>query len=370
MKRQMLFFRALGAAFVLVAELFFLAVGPVSCSMGGEDGPDAPGGYGSPGSPKSSGGPGIRIQSAAPPVLESFTVDSAERMLVSFDKEVSVTDATLSLSGGGDETIPVICEDGRDGKSVSLVFDRATEIGQAYDMRATASDADGNSLSFCISFDGFNDRMPDLLLYEVRNAYSSKTDRYEFVKLYCSKGGNLSGLELLSAGDGESKAFAFPPIEVQEGEYVTVHLRKMKDEAGNWKQTGMTDEDSGDITASTAADSSDMAWDFWQDNQKSRLSPSDIIVLRRRADGKPLDALLFRDPKKEADSWDGKYAALCRTVAESGLWLDAAGQPSADIASAFVATGITNSAVTKTMRRRSLEYRPSAASDWEVVQRK
>lgn len=355
MKRPLLFFRALGAALVLAAELFFLSVGPVSCSMGSEDEPGS--------------SPGLRIQSASPPVLESFTVDSADRMLVCFDKEVSVSDATISPSGGGG-AVAVSCEDCGDGRSVSLLFGSETEIGQPYDLNATASDADGNSLSFRISFDGFNDRPPDLLLYEVRNAYSSKKDKYEFIRLYCVKGGNLSGLEVLSAGDGEAKSFAFPPVEVSAGDYVTVHLRKMKGDDGSWKQAGMTDEDSGDIQASTATDSSDDAWDFWQDNQKSRLSPSDIVVLRRRADGEVLDALLFRDPKKEADSWDGKYAALCRAVADSGRWLDDGGQPASDYASAFVAEGITSSAVTRSMRRRSLDWRPSSASDWEVVQSK
>ncbi|MBQ7167937.1 MAG: hypothetical protein IJR93_13445 [Treponema sp.] len=355
MKRTLLFFRALGAALVLAAELFFLSVAPVSCSMGSEDEP---------------GSPGIKIQSAAPPVLESFTVDSADRMTVRFDKEVSVTDATLSPSGGGGGPVPVSCEDCGDGKTVRMLFAGGTEIGRPYDLNATAGDADGNSLSFRISFDGFNDRPPELILYEVRNAYSSKSNKYEFIRLYCGKGGNLSGLEVLSAGDGEAKAFAFPPVEVSAGDYVTVHLRKMKGDDGSWKQAGMTDEDSGDIRASTATDSSDDAWDFWQDNQKSRLSPSDIVMLRRRADGEVLDALLFRDPKKEADGWDGKYAPFCRAVADSGAWLDEGGNPSSDYAGAFAAAGITSSAVTRTIRRRSPDLRPSSAADWEVVQAK
>ena len=237
-------------------------------------------------------------------------------------------------------------------------------------MQAVAHDADGNSLSFTITFDGFNARLPDLLICELRNAYSSKANKYEFVRLYCAKAGNLSGLELLSAGDGEAKAFAFPPVEVQQGDYVTVHLRKMKDQAGNWTQEGMVDEDSGDRRASRAVDSSDNAWDFWQDNQKSRLSPSDIVLLRGRTDRKVLDAFLFRDPKKDATDWDSKYAAFCRAVEQSGRWLDATGLPTSDYGSSFAAEGITSSAVTRTMKRRNLDWHPSSAADWEVVQAK
>ncbi|MBQ9539565.1 MAG: hypothetical protein IJU95_09865 [Treponema sp.] len=353
MKRTLLWARVLGAVFIFAVELTLLSIGPVSCSMGGEE---------------DGGGLGLKIQTAAPPVLQAFEIDSADGMLLRFDKAVSVTDASLSPSGTVEPVIGVSCEDAGEEGSVRLLFAEQTKIGSSYDMKAVAHDADGNSLSFTISFDGYNDRLPDLLICEVRNAYSSKKDKYEFVKLYCAKDGNLSGLELLSAGDGESKAFAFPPVEVKSGEYITVHLRKMKDEAGNWKQAGMTDEDGGDIRASTAVDSSADAWDFWQDNQKSRLSPSDVVVIRRKTDGKVFDALLFRDPKKEGTDWDAKYRKLCDAVEKSGRWLDSSGQPSAGFESAFVATGITSSAVTKTLKRRSLDLHPSSASDWAVAQ--
>ena len=65
---------------------------------------------------------------------------------------------------------------------------------------------------------------------------------------------------------------------------------------------------------------------------------------------------------------DGKYASFCRSVEQSGRWLDGQGQVSAEYASAFAAEGITSSAVTRTMKRRNLDFRPSSAADWEVVQ--
>lgn len=393
MKNPLFFLRALAAVFISAVVLFSLSVAPLSCSMDG--------GFARSMNEKLTGSSfGVTIQSVAPPVLESFTVESADAMLLCFDKPVSVSDARLSLSAGGglpgasgaagasgsagspegsgasgasgpavpDSLIAVTSESCGDGTSVRLVFAEETQIGSVYDMTALASDSEGNTLTFTITFDAFNGRLPDLLLCEVRNAYSSKANKYEFVRLYCTRSGNLSGLELLSAGDGEAKAFPFPPVEVSEGEYICVHLRKMKDDSGGWMQTGMTDETDGNMQASTAVDSSDSAWDFWQDNQKSRLSPSDIILLRKRTDGTVLDAFLFRDPKKEAGSWDSKYASFCRAVEQSGRWLDGQGQATADFASAFPATNITSSAVTRTMKRRNLEFRPSSSADWEVVQ--
>lgn len=394
MKNPLFFLRALAAVFISAVVLFSLSVAPLSCSMDG--------GFARSMNEKLTGSSfGVTIQSVVPPVLESFTVESADAMLLCFDKPVSVTNASLSLSAGGgasglpgtsaslgsagaaggtgatgdppspadpDRPIAVTSESCGDGTSVRLVFAEETQIGSVYDMTALASDSDGNTLTFTITFDAFNDRLPELLLCELRNAYSSKSNKYEFVRLYCTKSGNLSGLELVNAGDGAGQAFVFPPVEVAAGEYICVHLRKMKDDGGSWMQAGMTDETDGNRRASTAVDSSDDAWDFWQDNQKSRLSPSDIVLVRNRTNGTVLDAFLFRDPKKESGSWDGKYESYCRAVEQSGRWLDGQGQATADFPSAFPATNITSSAVTRTMKRRNLEFRPSSAADWYVAQ--
>ncbi len=435
MKRSFFLLRLLGAVCISASVLLSLSLGPVSCSMDSyADGgtPFSPGtsggsGSGSPGgsapgvsAPAGSGGAGasgLNIRRAVPPVLQSFTVEAADAMLLCFDKPVSVTNASLSLSAGGgasglsgaagasgasgsadspgtsaslgaagaagggtgatgappspaapDRPIAVTSESCGDGTSVRLVFAEETQIGSVYDMTALASDTDGNTLTFTITFDAFNGRLPELLLCELRNAYSSKSNKYEFVRLYCTKSGNLSGLELVNAGDGAGQAFVFPPVEVAAGEYICVHLRKMKDDGGSWMQAGMTDETDGNRRASTAVDSSDDAWDFWQDNQKSRLSPSDIVLVQNRTNGTVLDAFLFRDPKKESGSWDGKYEPFCRAVEQSGRWLDGQGQAAADFASAFPATNITTSAVTRTMKRRNLEFRPSSAADWYVAQ--
>jgi len=383
MKNPLFLFRALAAVLISTSVLFALSFAPLSCSMDGGLASAMDEGLPSGADEKHSGrSPGLAIQRAVPPVLESFTVDAEDAMCLQFDKAVSIDDANLfriadrngplkdGPGGGLDSPIAVTSEPTEDEKSVRLHFSQETEIGSVYEMKAVAWDDDGNSLTFSISFDAYNARMPDLLLCEIRNAYSSKQNKYEYIRLYCAKSGNLSGLELVNAGDGDRNAYSFPPVEVTKGEYVCVHLRKMKDEAGGWKQEGMLDEADGDIRASLAVDSADNAWDFWQDNQKSRLSPSDIVLLRNRSDGRVLDAFLFRDPKKDDADWNAKFQPLCTAVAESGRWLDAGGQASAAFESAFRAEGITSSAVTRTMKRRNLESRPSSAADWYVAQRK
>ncbi|MCR5620650.1 MAG: hypothetical protein K6G18_02220, partial [Treponema sp.] len=163
MKNPFLFFRALAAVFISLAVLYSLTFAPLSCSMGGPVEGDAGSAW------EKSDYSAMHIKSVSPPQLESFSVDSAETMLLCFDKKVSICDASLRPTGGG-EAISVSSETGGDGSSVRLRFAEETLIGTSYELHGVANDDEGNSLSFCLSFDAFNPRIPDLLLCELRNA--------------------------------------------------------------------------------------------------------------------------------------------------------------------------------------------------------
>lgn len=300
-----------------------------------------------------------------PPHLESFDVLSSDMVRAIFDKEIAIQESNVFCVDTPENDMSVSAL--QDGKCAVFSFPCKTELGKSYVLSARVTDTSGSSLSMEVSFDGYNENIPAMKICEIRNAYSSKKNQYEYIKLYCLTDGNLSGLELVSAGDGEDRKYVLPAIDVNAKDYVCVHLRKMKNDDGSWKQSGMDDEINGDMRMSTAQDSSGEAWDLWADNQKSCLSPSDIVVLRNCSDGHVLDAVLFVDPKNIPDAWSDKFAAICHDVEKSGVWLDEEGFASSDVQSAFVAQGITNSAVTRTMQRRTLEDGPSAASDWCVV---
>mgnify|MGYP006916039045 CR=1 FL=1 len=315
---------------------------------------------------------GITIVSegCTPPALTDFSTADSTSLSLSFDREVLLLHALVSDETG--RGLGVSHPEGQ-GKDLRLALAEKTKPGISYTFTGDVQDEGGSTLTLSITFPGYNDDMAHLQLAEVRNAYSSKKNHYEFVKLFCLTGGNLAGYELLSAGDGEQKKYVFPPITVAAGDFVTVHLRMMKNADGDYCQQGMVDEVLGDRQASFAADSSEDAWDLWLDNQKSRLSPSDILVLRDAVSGRIVDALPFADPKKEESSWNKNYEALCRAVEESGVWQGADGTASCDIADAFQATGITSSATSRTLCRRTIgneaDGNPqncSSAADWYV----
>lgn len=332
------------------ALLLYLTTAPVSCKLGGN-------------------GLELHVITATSPQLESYKTVSPGSMTLTFDKPVTVECAAVyaGSSQSPENSMDASAQDTQPAQTIQLDFSGKTELAKPYTLSARVKDGNGDTLALKIHFTGFNDHKPKLIICEIRNAYSSKKNKYEFVKLYCLQGGNLSGLELASAGDGKDKSYRFPPIEVKQGQYITVHLRRMKNEDGTFTQDGMTDETNGIITESTATDASSLSWDFWVDNQKSRISPSDIIVLQDSADSSIMDAVMFMTPKGEAESLNQKYAKACAAVEQSGLWLDADGTESGDFTSAFIAQGITSAAVTRSIRRRQLTAGPSSARDWYVA---
>ena len=189
------------------------------------------------------------------------------------------------------------------------------EIGKDYEIFGTVEDKAGNSLTFCVPFTGFNSHLPKLVMTEVQNKYKKyKEDAYrcEFVELLALTSGNLSGLELVSAVDGESKKYVFPPLAVEAGEVFIVHLRS----AGS----GCVTEDE-DLNESTAPHSGKNVRDLWADNSKARLSDnSDIIVIRNSVDGSLLDAFMYA--VEGAPEWEKNLLAMAIQVADSGIYED------------------------------------------------
>lgn len=328
---------------IALSALVLLLVSPVSCTLSKD---------------------GLKLITCdAVPEIISFSVEDSRKLNFVFDKEVNITDLQICETQHPDNIIPADNTDSFEcNKNITLL--QPMRAGTMYTAKGIVEDNNCNSLLFSIEFKGFNDNLAEIYIAEIRNAYSSKTNQYEYVKFLCTKSGNLSGYEFFTAGDGEQKKYVFPDIGIEKGDFVTVHLRKMKDSEGNYMQKGMVDELNGDKNQSFAVDSSDSSWDFWVDNQKSRISPADIIVLRNMTDGSLVDVVLLSDGKQGSE-WSKKYSSICNLVEESGLWLDSNDNATCDIQSAVSCNGISSSSVNKIITRRNFTV-PTCASDWFI----
>ena len=334
-----------GAEAAVLVTIVVLSAAPVSCKITEQ---------------------GITILNGdyTPPVLNGFTVIDEKTVRLEFSEKVEVSgyvvaritdelfsseehSKTLDLSPALERASGVYgalsCKvlPGAEPGILEIVLDQDMQVGQAYEFYSEVHDSSGNSLTIAIPFTGYNSRVPQLIITEIQTESvgqkkSEEVDgifRNEFIELLALKGGNLAGLELCSAYDGEAKKFVFPVIEVADGEVFVVHMRKR----GN----GCVSELGENLCAATSSYASVNVRDLWTDIETTTLgNKTDIILLRNTADKKLLDAVMFRASNVEA--WPKKMIDYSSVIDESGIY------ESGDVENAFVTDEMTTS---KTMYR-------------------
>ena len=323
---------------VVIAGITILAVAPVSCKITEQ---------------------GVKILGGdyLPPVLNDFVLLDEKTLQLEFSEKVEVTgyvaakvtdelfdseehSQTFDLSPAIERASgiygSVACNVTKDesGCLVKVSFEEEMEIGQAYEFYAEVRDFTGNSLTLALPFAGFNSRVPELMITEVQTETASQrssekkdgTYRNEYVELLVLKEGNLAGLELCSAYDGEAKKYSFPPIDVKKGEIFVVHMRNH----GN----GCISESDDDLSLAWAPYTNPEIRDLWTDIETTTLgNKTDIIIIRNRADKRLLDAFMFRAGNIE--EWTKTMLEYSCLIDESGIY------ESGDIENAFVTDGLT-----------------------------
>ena len=198
--------------------------------------------------------------------------------------------------------------------------------------------------------------MPQLIFTEVQTESVSQSSkekkagiaRNEFVEFLVLKGGNLAGLELCSGYDGETKKFVFPPLDVQTGEVLLVHMRN--------RGEGCINETGDELDLAFAPYSHNEVRDLWTDIDTTTLgNKTDVLILRNTADNKLIDAFMYRAGNIEA--WTKTMIDYSQLIDESDIY------ESGDIENAFISDGIT---ATKTMvRSGALELQQKVLSGEE-----
>lgn len=254
------------------------------------------------------------------PKITKFCATSSNSARIDFSREVELKNTELFLSDEISSLGNVECK--YEENSVLLEFQNETAIGIDYKVEGMAFDSAGNSLTFSVPFKGFNSNPAKVIITELRNAYGTKTSkgekvhRSEFVELYVLKDGNLSGLEVVSAANGDKTKFVLPAVEVKEGDYVTLHMRTIVAEGLDGE--GMHNELGDNLKISTHEDSCDTARDLWSECTKKPFAASDIVVLRNSNNSEILDAVVFA--KSDCTEWKKGISDFASIVSESGIW--------------------------------------------------
>ncbi|MBP5443091.1 MAG: hypothetical protein J6Y60_07610 [Treponema sp.] len=306
------------------------------------------------------------------PELDNILVCDPYSLSLSFTKPVQVNAACVSEKDEEEEStvtgknqVPVSSALDEDGYTVNFKMDEKTRIGQKYVLDAELEDESGNTLTVQVEFKGFNDRIPSLVMSELRMKKKSNKSGPEFVEFYALSSGNTSGLILVSGANGTENCYEFPAMEVKAGECIVVHLRNDCE--------GSVDETGTNLALATAPDCTRSARDLFAkrgDKDKRFLGiGSDVIYLQNANTLQVYDAVLVIDKKKNPERIPDALLESAALIEQSGLWLDSAGNPSCTLESAVDGSTIDKDAHSLNRKVKSLkaDSHPAKASMWYEV---
>jgi hypothetical protein len=191
-----------------------------------------------------------------------------------------------------------------EGETVAFGFQPSLPGGSKISADILVEDEDKNTLNVLVSFRTRNNRMPQLVINEIRAAYSKP--RAEFIELKTKSPGNLGALRLFAAYDKEEAIFEFPPVEVKAGEYIVVHTRSI--------ETGLVDETGTGLNESGGTDASS-GRDFWMPGALKIHSTNAIYVMDQ--DDRIIDGVLLSSSNYK---WKDPVAAAAALLARQEAW--------------------------------------------------
>jgi hypothetical protein len=283
------------------------------------------------------------ISSEAPVFLSCKPV-SAQEVQFQFSLPVKV----VSMHFDPSVEIASITE----GSDVQVNFNQPLPEGIRMTADILVEDTHKNTLNVLVPFRTRNDRVPTLLITELRTEYSKP--KVEFVELKTLSPGNLGALRLFIASNGiDTPVFEFVPVEVAAGEYIVIHLRSLEE--------GIMDETGKDVNSSLGTEAFPESRDFWVPNSKKLLRKTDIVFLMDQ-DDVVLDGVLLAETA-EAPWAKPELAAAAELLGIQGAWL-AAGENAPGTGDAVASKAST---VTRTICRDETRTDHNNAADWYIT---
>ena len=233
------------------------------------------------------------------------------------------------------------------GEMIAVRFNSALPGGSLVSTDILVEDKSRNTLNVLVSFRTRNERMPELVINEIRTAYSNSNGnaRVEFVELKALSAGNLGAMRLFAAYEKEEPIFEFPPAEVKKGEYIVVHTRSI--------EPGIVNETGTNLGESKGNDALSTARDFWMPGTL-KLHDTNVIYIMDQDDNIMDGVLLLSSNYK----WKDSMTSPAREMARQGMW---SGSEPDD------AVNTNGNTATRTINRDEHRQNSHSAADWYVT---
>jgi hypothetical protein len=239
------------------------------------------------------------------------------------------------------------------GSTVRVSYNGGPGPGEKVTADLLAEDDNGSTINVFVHFRTRNNRIPSLLITEIRTEYSKL--KCEFIELKTFKAGNLGALRVFIAGNYKAPLiYEFSPIEVAQEEYITLHLRTT--EESNRDELGRNLDESG------GTDSSPTGRDIWIPGSTKLLHKTDAIYLLDQDDG-VVDAVMLSE---NADPWWKKdyFAEAAEFLYNAAAWKS----PDNKICDPSKAVQSARTTLTRTICRDETPGKDSdTADDWYIT---
>jgi hypothetical protein len=242
---------------------------------------------------------------------------------------------------------PLEAESYSEGETVIIRIPASFPGGTQLTADILVEDTKKNTLNIMVPFRTRNNRLPGLVINEIRSAYSKP--KVEFIEFRTTSAGNLGALRVFAAYEkGAESIFVFPPVEVKTGEYIVLHTRSI--------EAGLVDETGANLAASAGTDALAAARDFWIPGSQILHGTNAIYVMDQ--DDKIIDGVLL---KTEKYAWKEEVATAAKIMVSQGAWKAAKELPGPEDA-----VNTSNATATRTINRSGSADSNSAA-DWYIT---
>ncbi|MDR0400845.1 MAG: hypothetical protein LBH51_07875 [Treponema sp.] len=251
------------------------------------------------------------------------------------------------LSFNSEPPLPV--EEIEGGEMVRVCMSDDVPGGVPYTADMLVKDGGGNTLNVLIPFRSRNERMPKVLINELRTEYSRP--RTEYVELKTLEAGNLGALRLFIPGNTKQPLiFEFPPVEVGAREYVVVYLRTLEETESSSAPPG-------------GGDDAESPREFWVPGNEKLLHKTDVVYVMDQDDN-IVDAVMMSE---NPDSWWTKdhFVEAADLLYREGEWLSV-DEGIAGPADAVITFNI-KTAATRSISRDEEVPDSNTAADWYVT---
>lgn len=156
---------------------------------------------------------------------------------------------------------------------------------------------------------------------KIQMKYSSKGPVFEYIELTALESGNIAGYKIYSVGNGESRAYTFPNLVINEGEKFIVHLRSFN---------GAIDELGSNLNEATAFCAFSGVRDLWDKNNtctsdgnftsaNSRLADDGDVIVLCDKNNNYCDIVPYASKSKNSWSKDS-YITMIQNAIDRNYW--------------------------------------------------